>query len=98
MFEALAAEPGFATLVIFDEIHHAGAESAWGIAAQQAFLAAATRILSLSGTPFRSRDPIVFIETRDGRSVTNDTYPSGEALADGVCRPLHLGCCLRFRS
>jgi Type III restriction enzyme, res subunit/HNH endonuclease len=28
MFEALAAEPGFKTLVIFDEIHHAGAESA----------------------------------------------------------------------
>jgi len=88
MFEALAADPGFATLVIFDEIHHAGAGSAWGIAAQQAFLAAATRILSLSGTPFRSKDPIVFIETRDGRSVANDTYPYGEALADGVCRPL----------
>ena len=88
MFEALAAEPGFTTLVIFDEIHHAGAESAWGIAAQQAFLAVATRILSLSGTPFRSKDPIVFIETRDGRSVANDTYTYGEALADGVCRPL----------
>ena len=70
--------------VIFDEIHHAGAGSAWGIAAQQAFLAAATRILSLSGTPFRSKDPIVFIETRDGRPVANDTYPYGGALADGV--------------
>jgi Type III restriction enzyme, res subunit/HNH endonuclease len=57
MFEALAAEPGFTTLVIFDEIHHAGAESAWGIAAQQAFLAAATRILSLSGTPSVPRIP-----------------------------------------
>ena len=88
MFEALAAEPGFKTLVIFDEIHHAGAESAWGIAAQQAFMAAATRILSLSGTAFRSRDPIVFIETKDGRSVANDTYSYGDALADGVCRPL----------
>ena len=51
-------------------------------------MAAATRILSLSGTAFRSRDPIVFVETRDGRSVANDSYSYGEALADGVCRPL----------
>ena len=88
MLQALAAEPGFKTLVIFDEIHHVGSGSAWGIAAQQAFMAAATRILSLSGTAFRSRDPIAFIETRDGKSVTDYTYSYGGALADGVCRPL----------
>ena len=88
MFEALAAEPGFKTLVIFDEIHHAGADSTWGLAAQQAFMAAATRILSLSGTAFRSRDPIVLIETRDGRSVADYSYSYGDALADGACRPL----------
>jgi len=88
MFEALAAEPGFKTLVIFDEIHPAGADSAWGIAAQQAFMAAATRILSLSGTAFRTRDPIVFIQTREGKSVADYTYSYGDALADGVCRPL----------
>ena len=88
MFEALAGEPGFKTLVIFDEIHHAGVESAWGIAAQQAFMMAATRVLSLSGTAFRARDPIVFIETDDGRSVASYTYSYGDALADGVCRPM----------
>lgn len=88
MFQALAAEPGFKTLVIFDEVHHAGTQSGWGIAAQQAFMAAATRILSLSGTAFRSRDPIVFIETRAGKSVANETYSYGEALAEGACRPL----------
>jgi superfamily II DNA or RNA helicase len=88
MFEALAAEPGFKTLVIFDEIHHAGAEKAWGIAAQQAFMTATTRVLSLSGTAFRTRDPIVFIETKDGRSVADYSYSYGEALADAVCRPL----------
>ncbi len=88
MFQALAAEPGFKTLVIFDEIHHVGAESPWGIVAQQAFRAAATRILSLSGTAFRTRDPIAFIETRDGKSVADYTYSYGDALADGVCRPL----------
>lgn len=48
----------------------------------------AIRILSLSGTAFRTRDPIVFIETRDGRTVASDSYTYGDALADGVCRPL----------
>jgi superfamily II DNA or RNA helicase len=88
MFQALAAEPGYRTLVIFDEIHHAGTESAWGIAAQQAFMTAATRIMSLSGTAFRTRDPIVFIQTRNGRSIADCTYSYADALTDGVCRPL----------
>ena len=88
MFQALAAEPGYKTLVIFDEIHHAGADSAWGIAAQQAFMSAATRIMSLSGTAFRTRDPIVFIHTRNGQSVADFTYSYADALADGACRPL----------
>jgi superfamily II DNA or RNA helicase len=88
MFQALAAEPGFKTLVIFDEIHHVGSESAWGIAAQQAFMAAATRILSLSGTAFRARDPIAFIATTNRQSIASYTYSYGDALADGVCRPL----------
>lgn len=88
MFEALASEPGFKTLVIFDEIHHAGADSAWGIAGQQAFMAAATRIVCLSGTPFRSQDPIVLISTKEGRSVADYSYGYGQGLTDGVCRPL----------
>jgi superfamily II DNA or RNA helicase len=88
MFQALAAEPGYRTLVIFDEIHHAGTERAWGIAAQQAFMSVATRILSLSGTPFRTRDPIVIIRAADGKPIADYTYSYGDALADGVCRPL----------
>lgn len=88
MFQALAAEPGFKTLVIFDEIHHAGAESAWGIAAQQAFMSTATRILNLSGTAFRTKDPIVFIETTEGKPVRKHAYTYREALSDGICRPL----------
>jgi superfamily II DNA or RNA helicase len=88
MFQALVAEPGFRTLVIFDEIHHAGTESTWGIAAQQAFMSSAARVLSMSGTAFRTRDPIAFVETRGGKSVSHVAYTYGEALADGVCRPL----------
>jgi hypothetical protein len=57
-------------------------------AAQQAFRATATRILSLSGTRFRTRDPIAFIETTDGKSVADYSYSYCDALADGVCRPL----------
>jgi superfamily II DNA or RNA helicase len=90
MFQALAAEPGYKTLVIFDEIHHVAAESDWGTAAQQAFGAAATRILSLSGTPFRTRGrgSIAFVETRVGKSIAGYAYSYGDALADGMCRPL----------
>ena len=88
MFQALAAEPGYETLVIFDEIHHVAADRDWGTAAQQAFGAAATRILSLSGTPFRTRGSIAFVETQDGKSIADYAYSYGDALADGVCRPL----------
>jgi superfamily II DNA or RNA helicase len=88
MLEALVAEPGFRTLVIFDEIHHAGTESTWGIAAQQAFMSSAARVLSLSGTAFRTRDPIAFVQTQDGKSVSHVAYTYGRALADGICRPL----------
>ena len=52
---------GRRTLVIFDEIHHAGDAKSWGEATREAF-AGATRRLALTGTPFRSDDnPIPFI-------------------------------------
>jgi superfamily II DNA or RNA helicase len=88
MLAALAAEPGFRTLVIFDEVHHAGSDSPWGVSAQEAFMAAATRILSLSGTPFRTADPIVFVRTVEGRSVADYRYHYGDALDERVCRPV----------
>ena len=52
---------GRRTLVVFDEIHHAGDAKSWGEATREAF-AGATRRLALTGTPFRSDDsPIPFI-------------------------------------
>src|SRR6478736_6088737 len=39
--------------VVFDELHHAADDRAWGAAIQEAF-APARRRLALSGTPFRS--------------------------------------------
>jgi len=101
MFEALANERSMRTLVIFDEIHHAGAESAWGINAQQAFMDAAQKIVSISGTPFRVDDPIVFVETLAGRAIPDFSYGYGQAVEDQVCRPVRfaeLGGTATFRA
>lgn len=75
------------TLVVLDEIHHAGDELRWGASMRQAFEAADYR-LALSGTPFRSdNNPIPFIPYEEGRSKADFEYSYGEALADGVCLP-----------
>lgn len=81
------------TLVIFDEVHHAGDALAWGEAVEQAFTLA-TRRLGLTGTPFRSdANPIPFVAYRveaDGtrRSVADYVYGYAEALRDHVVRPV----------
>jgi superfamily II DNA or RNA helicase len=75
------------TLVILDEVHHAGDERAWGEAVRHAF-GSATRRLSLSGTPFRSdNNPIPFVTYgSDGKSTADYTYGYGRAIRDEVCR------------
>ncbi|MCG7526750.1 DEAD/DEAH box helicase [Streptomyces sp. OfavH-34-F] len=81
------------TLVILDEIHHAGDSKSWGEACQEAF-DPATRRLALTGTPFRSdTNPIPFVVYEEGddgirRSSADYTYGYGNALADGVVRPV----------
>lgn len=77
------------TLVISDEVHHAGENLTWGDALKTVFEQAAFR-LSLSGTPFRSdSNKIPFVEYNNGISKANFTYGYGEALADGVVRPVY---------
>ncbi|WP_370200522.1 DEAD/DEAH box helicase [Aeromicrobium sp.] len=81
------------TLVILDEVHHAGDSLSWGDAVQEA-CEGAVRRLSLTGTPFRSDDsPIPFVTyepQRDGtkQSVADYSYNYGRALRDGVVRPV----------
>lgn len=81
------------TLVVLDEVHHAGDARSWGEAVQEAFEPAARR-LTLTGTPFRSDDnPIPFVDylpDADGalRSRADHHYGYAEALADGVVRPV----------
>src|SRR5690606_28341540 len=81
------------TLVIFDEIHHAGDSLSWGEAIREAF-DPATRRLCLTGTPFRSdTNPIPFVSyvqdhTGVRRCSWDYNYGYGPALADGVVRPV----------
>ncbi|SHF37111.1 DEAD/DEAH box helicase [Streptoalloteichus hindustanus] len=81
------------TLVILDEIHHAGDAKSWGEATREAF-APAVRRLALTGTPFRSDDnPIPFVNYEpdaDGsqRSRADHSYGYSDALRDGVVRPV----------
>jgi superfamily II DNA or RNA helicase len=81
------------TLVVLDEIHHAGDSRAWGAGVAAAFAPASRRLL-LTGTPFRSdENPIPFVSyERAGagflRSRADSSYGYAEALADGVVRPV----------
>jgi len=89
MFLAHVTDPGERTLVVFDEVHHAGTEGSWGEAAQEAFADTAAAILSLSGTPFRTdRNPIVFVESALGASKADFVYGYADAIDDGACRPV----------
>ena len=76
--------------VIFDEIHHAADDRAWGEAVRTAFEPAARR-LALSGTPFRSDvSAIPFVHYRHEEAVADYEYGYGDALADGgVVRPVY---------
>jgi superfamily II DNA or RNA helicase len=83
----------FNTLVILDEVHHAGDALSWGEAVREAFDPARRR-LALTGTPFRSDvNPIPFVTYAPGedgvpRSLADYTYGYGHALADHVVRPV----------
>jgi superfamily II DNA or RNA helicase len=85
------------TLVILDEVHHAGDGLSWGEAVEEAYSRAARR-LCLTGTPFRTKadERIPFVKyVEDGfegqgglMSAADFTYGYKEALADNVVRPV----------
>src|SRR4051794_21328947 len=90
------------SLVILDEVHHAGDGLSWGEAVEEAYGFAARR-LCLTGTPFRTKpdERIPFVryeedsfEGDDGEggiglvSRADYTYGYKEALADNVVRPV----------
>jgi superfamily II DNA or RNA helicase len=81
------------TLVILDEVHHAGDSLSWGESVREAF-EPATRRLALTGTPFRSDiNPIPFVSYLPGpdgigRSAADHVYGYADALRDHVVRPV----------
>src|SRR5256886_5726768 len=81
------------TLVILDEIHHAGDSRSWGDGVKAAFEPAVRRLM-LTGTPFRSdENPIPFVRYERGgdgllRSQSDSSYGYADALRDGVVRPV----------
>ncbi|MGH8905815.1 MAG: DEAD/DEAH box helicase [Egibacteraceae bacterium] len=76
--------------VVFDEVHHAADDRAWGDAVRTAFDTAARR-LALSGTPFRSDiNSIPFVRYSHDEAVADYEYGYGDALRDGgVVRPVY---------
>ena len=81
------------TLVILDEIHHAGDAKSWGDGVREAYNDVEHR-LALTGTPFRSDDSqipfVTYTEDGEGHLVSRADYTYGyaEALKDGVVRPV----------
>nr|WP_291313732.1 DEAD/DEAH box helicase [Corynebacterium sp. UBA2622] len=81
------------TLVILDEIHHAGDSKSWGDGVREAYDDVQHR-LALTGTPFRSDDSAIpfvrYEEDGEGHRVSRSDYTYGysHALADGVVRPV----------
>ena len=77
--------------VVFDELHHAGEDRAWGDSVREAFEPAARR-LAISGTPFRSDTAAIpFVDYDDfGQAHADYEYGYGDALHDGgVVRPVY---------
>lgn len=76
-------------VVVFDEIHHAGDERAWGEGVRTAF-SGAQRRLALSGTPFRSDTrAIPFVRYVSDEARPDFEYGYGDALVErSVVRPV----------
>lgn len=80
------------SMIILDEIHHAGEDLTWGDGVTKAFNNA-VKVLSLSGTPYRSDNNkipfIKYIEEFGGFTSVNDyVYSYQDALKDGVVRQI----------
>ena len=95
-YQAVASEPllfrklSQNSIVILDEVHHGGDQTAWGTALKLAFEESPRRLL-LSGTPTRTdRAPVPFVQyDEDGRFISGYNYDYGSALQDrSVVRPI----------
>jgi superfamily II DNA or RNA helicase len=78
------------TLVIFDEVHHAGEKESWGQALEEAFGPAVRRI-GLTGTPWRQpkagKIPVA-VYGIDEKLIPDFSFTYGQAVRAGDCRPI----------
>jgi superfamily II DNA or RNA helicase len=81
------AENDLRILFVFDEIHHASESNKWGMAAETCGRAS-TKILGMTGTPFRGDGvKISFVRYDDeGKAIADYRYGYRNAIADRVCR------------
>jgi superfamily II DNA or RNA helicase len=82
LFQALCSR--YEVMVVFDEIHHAGDEAAWGKGLQEAFEGASRR-LALSGTPWRTdgvRMPFLGVDPETGQYEYNYRFDWPAALEE----------------
>ena len=94
-YQQVAANPGALrqhaehTVVVLDELHHAGDDRAWGASVRAAFETAPRRI-AISGTPFRSdTHAIPFVTYTNDIATPDFEYGYEQALADRrVVRPV----------
>ena len=81
------------TLVILDEIHHAGDKGSWAASLRRAFEHAKKRLL-ISGTPFRSDNTAIpFVRYVNGEAKPDFSIGYGEALQAGVVRSVYFPRC-----
>jgi superfamily II DNA or RNA helicase len=80
------ARNGLRLFFIFDEIHHATEQNTWGSAAESCGRIA-TKILGMTGTPFRGDGrQISFVRYDGGKAVADFAYAYKQAVAEDVCR------------
>jgi superfamily II DNA or RNA helicase len=78
----------FKVFAIFDEVHHASDRNTWGERLRYAF-SGAGRILSLTGTPFRSDGrPVPFVRYEKDLCQPDFSFVYPQALADNIVRSL----------
>lgn len=81
------ANNGHRIMFVFDEVHHLTEENRWGSAAESC-ARIASRILSMTGTPFRGdKRRISFVRyDKDNEVISDAKYTYRQAVAQKICR------------
>lgn len=84
------SQNGMRIFVVFDEIHHTTESNVWGAEAER-LGRSATKVLAMSGTPFRGdgQRMLSYVHyDNEGRAISDHSYTYREAVRDNVCRQI----------